>query len=132
MPRPCAVVSLAIVLTLPALACGDDDTALPIVPDGFVVDVVAREPLVRNPCVMAFDQRGRLFVGQGQQWRAPTPDTPGDRVDLLIDDDGDGTADRVHTFADGFNCIQGLGVAGRRVVGRQCPGPDRCSRYRQR
>lgn len=108
MLRPSAVVSLAIVLTLPALACGDDDTPLPIVPDGFVVDVVAREPLVRNPCVMAFDQRGRLFVGQGQQWRAPTPDTPGDRVDLLIDDDGDGTADRVHTFADGFNCIQGL------------------------
>lgn len=33
------------------------DDELPIVPDGFAVDVVAREPMVSNPCVMAFDQQ---------------------------------------------------------------------------
>ena len=86
---------------------------LPIVPDGFVVDVVAKEPMVRNPCVMAFDRLGRIFVGQGQQWRAPLPDTPGDRVDILIDDNGDGVADRRKTFAEGFNSIQGLAWKGR-------------------
>jgi len=56
---------------------GDEGDLLPIVPDGFVVDVVAKEPLVSNPCVMAFDRLGRIFIGQGPQWRAPTPDTPG-------------------------------------------------------
>lgn len=85
---------------------GDDD--LPMAPEGFAVDVVAREPMVSNPCVMAFDRQGRLLVGQGPQWRGPTPDTPGDRVDLLLDDDNDGIADRRKTFARGFNSIQGL------------------------
>lgn len=89
-----------------------DDPLAPIVPDGFVVDRVAAEPLVRNPCVMAFDRLGRLCIGQGPQYRSPTPDTPGDRVDILVDTDGDGLADDVRTFADGFNCIQGLAWKG--------------------
>lgn len=80
----------------------------PIVPEGFEVELIAREPLVRNPTVMTFDRRGRLFVGQGPQWRAPSPDTEGDHVDLLIDDDGDGVYDRVKRFAEGFNSIQGI------------------------
>lgn len=89
-----------------AVVRGQDD--LPFVPEGFTVDVVAREPMVRNPCVMAFDRLGRICVGQGPQWRGPTPETPGDRVDLLIDDDDDGITDRVKTFAEGFNSIQGI------------------------
>ena len=80
----------------------------PIVPDGFTVDVIAAEPLVRNPCVMAFDALGRICVAQGPQWRGPTPETPGDRVDILVDRDGDGTADAAKTFAEGFNSIQGM------------------------
>ncbi|MCA9081486.1 MAG: chitobiase/beta-hexosaminidase C-terminal domain-containing protein, partial [Planctomycetaceae bacterium] len=81
---------------------------LPLVPDGFTVDVVAREPMLSNPCVLTFDRLGRIFVGQGQQWRGPTPETPGDRVDILIDTDGDGVADRRKTFAEGFNSVQGI------------------------
>lgn len=84
------------------------DDQLPIVPDGFVVDVVAKEPIVSNPCVMAFDRHGRLCIGQGPQWRGPTPETPGDRVDILIDDDGDGVAEQRKTFAEGFNSVQGI------------------------
>ena len=94
-----------------ATAMRADD--LPIVPDGFVVDVVAKEPMVSNPCVMAFDHLGRVCVAQGQQWRSPTPETPGDRIDILIDEDEDGTADRVKTFAKGFNCVQGIAWHGR-------------------
>ena len=109
---------------------GDEDDALPIVPKGFVVDVVAKEPLVSNPCVMAFDRFGRIFVGQGPQWRAPTPETPGDRVDILVDDNGDGVADRVKTFAEGFNCIQGLAWHGRDLW--VANGPDRRARSGRR
>ncbi|MCA9042755.1 MAG: PmoA family protein [Planctomycetaceae bacterium] len=105
-----AVAFLTMFLAIPLLVADDD---IPLVPDGFVVDVVAREPMVSNPCVMAFDRLGRIFIGQGQQWRAPTPETPGDRVDILIDDDGDGIADRRKTFAEGFNSIQGLAWKGR-------------------
>lgn len=107
--RKIFILLLVLIATSVSLEASDD---LPIVPDGFVVDVVAREPMVSNPCVMAFDRLGRIFVGQGQQWRAPTPETPGDRVDILIDDNRDGVVDRRHTFAEGFNSIQGLAWKG--------------------
>ena len=66
-------LSLLLLICLPWSVRASDD--LPIVPEGFVVDVVASEPMVSNPCVMAFDRQGRLCVAQGPQWRAPTPDT---------------------------------------------------------
>ena len=102
---PVLLCLLAIAAFCTTLACADD---LPIVPDGFTVDVVAKEPMVSNPCVMAFDRFGRLCVAQGQQWRAPTPETPGDRIDILIDNDDDGIADGIKTFAEGFNSVQGI------------------------
>jgi putative membrane-bound dehydrogenase-like protein len=90
-----------------------DRNALPTVPPGFEVSFFAREPLVRQPCAMAFDARGRLCVGMGPQYRNPKPGTPGDAVVVVLDDDGDGKADRVKTFAGGFNAIQGLAWHGR-------------------
>ena len=80
----------------------------PVVPDDVEVQLFAREPLVRNPCAIAFDSQGRLCVGMGPQYRKPKPDTPGDSVWILTDDDGDGTADGRKQFATGFNAIQGL------------------------
>ena len=61
------------------------DPVLPTVASGLTVKLFAQEPLVRNPAAMAFDRRGRLFVGQGPQYRNPTPETPGDSVVMLID-----------------------------------------------
>ena len=91
---------------------GDLD-ALPKVPDGFEIEFVAREPLVRNPCSLVFDRRGRLFVGMGPQYRSPKPETPGDSVVLLSDRDKDGIFDSRKTFATGFNNIQGLAWHGK-------------------
>jgi glucose/arabinose dehydrogenase len=85
-----------------------DLDALPEVPPGFTVQLFAKEPMVRNPGALAFDAQGRLFVGQGPQYRNPEPDTPKDSVLILEDLDGDGMADQSKTFAAGFNCIQGL------------------------
>ena len=86
---------------------------MPAVPPGLTVKLFAKEPLVRNPAAMAFDRRGRLFVGQGPQYRNPTPETPGDTVVSLIDSNGDGVADASKTFASGLNSIQGLAWHGR-------------------
>ncbi len=58
-------------------------------------------------------RRGRLFVGQGPQYRNPKPDTPGDTVVILIDSNRDGVADTAKTFASGLNSIQGLAWHGR-------------------
>ncbi len=108
----CLLVYLASDCCVAARAEEDQGT-LPIVPEGFVVDVIAAEPHVRNPCVLTFDRRGRIFIGQGPQWRSPTPNSPGDHIDILIDEDGDGKTDRVKRYAEGFNCIQGLVWKGR-------------------
>ncbi len=85
-----------------------DREALPTVPRGFEVSLFAREPLVRQPCSMAFDAKGRLFVGMGPQYRNPTPETPGDSVVIVSDADGDGVAESTKVFASGFNAVQGL------------------------
>jgi putative membrane-bound dehydrogenase-like protein len=92
---------------------GADLNALPKVPEEFTITEFAREPLVRQPCSMAFDTRGRLFVGMGPQYRNPTPDTPGDSVAIVSDENHDGTAEKNHTFATGLNAIQGLAWHGR-------------------
>lgn len=89
------------------------DPLLPTVPAPLRAELFAREPLVRNPCAMVFDARGRLFVGHGPQYRNPKPNTPPDSVIILIDSDGDGIADSTKTFATGLNCIQGLAWHGR-------------------
>lgn len=86
---------------------------LPVVPEDFEISLYAREPLVRSPCSLAFDARGRMFVSMGPQYRNPAPETPPDSVVILKDTDGDGTADQTHTFATGFNCVQGLAWHGR-------------------
>lgn len=106
-------------LSLASLAWGQfedkssDLQALPKVPPEFEVTLFASEPLVRQPCSMAFDERGRMFVGMGPQYRNPTPETPGDCVVIVLDTDSDGRADRVIEFATGFNAIQGLAWHGR-------------------
>lgn len=87
---------------------GADAGLLPKVPEGFEISFFAREPLVRQPCAMAFDTKGRLCVGMGPQYRSPKPDTPGDSVVFVLDHDGDGQADESKVFATGFNCIQGI------------------------
>jgi len=105
----CAQVALGQSLTNRS---GDLD-ALPKVPAGFSIEFAAREPLVRNPCAMAFDFAGRMFVGMGPQYRSPKPDTPGDSVFIMIDQDGDGRFDSKKQFATGFNSIQSIAWHGR-------------------
>lgn len=115
-----------------------DRDALPTVPAEFEIRFFAREPLVRQPCSLAFDARGRMFVGLGPQYRMPTPTTPGDSVVIVEDTDGDGVADRTRVFATGFNTIQGLAWRGRDLwvanspdltVVRDLDGDDEADEY---
>lgn len=90
-----------------------DLDALPTVPEAFEAQLWAKEPLVSNPCAMAFDTKGRLFVGMGPQWRGPTPDSPKDSVVIIEDRDGDGVAETKSVFATGFNSVQSIAWRGR-------------------
>lgn len=110
----------------------------PIVSDDFEVSLFAREPMVRNPCAITFDGKGRLFVGMGPQYRRPTPGMEGDKIYILIDSDNDGQADQRKEFARGFNNIQGMAWHGDQLwvanspdltVLRDVDGDDQADEY---
>ena len=98
-----------------------DVDALPATVEGFGINIVAREPHFINPAALAFDKMGRLYVGAGPQYRKPAEDTPGDYIKILHDEDEDGVAEKVTTFAEGFNNIQALAWKGDELWVANCP-----------
>ncbi|MEI6465683.1 MAG: PVC-type heme-binding CxxCH protein [Verrucomicrobiota bacterium] len=95
--------------------------------DGYVVELVASEPAVRQPIDIRFDARGRLWVVQYLQYPFPagltvtsydqyiraefnrlSPPPPrhfrgADKITILEDKDGDGKFETAKTFVDGLN-----------------------------
>ena len=102
---------LALLMATPGLAEVDKD-ALPPVEDGFAINFFVKEPHIINPSSLCFDHRGRLYVGAGPQYRSPKEDSPTDYIKILIDDDNDGVAETVKTFAEGLNCVQAMAWKG--------------------
>ena len=134
-PQPLLAIGLLLGSNLCAERYPDD---FPIVPDDVEVALFAKEPLVRNPCGITYDARGRLCVGMGPQYRKPKPETAGDSVWILLDRDGNGEADDRVEFATGFNSIQGLAWRGDQLwvanapdltVVRDVDGDDRADEY---
>ena len=81
-------------------------------PPGFEVRLFASEPEVVNPVAMTWDERGRLWVLELYEYPkgAPKGSKGRDRIKILEDTDGDGKADKVTVFADGFSLATGLAL----------------------
>jgi hypothetical protein len=58
--------------------------------------------MIINPVAMTWDERGRLWVVELHQNALTSNKTGKDRIKVLDDIDGDGKADKVIVFADGF------------------------------
>lgn len=76
-------------------------------PPGYRIEVVASEPLVRDPIMMDWDADGRLWVAELPVYvpdlQKPEPNLePACRVVVLEDTDGDGRMDKRTVFADGL------------------------------
>lgn len=92
------------------------------VAEGLEVGLFASEPMVRNPANMDIDARGRVWCTEGvnyrvwQKWGRLAPQ--GDRIVILEDTDGDGSADSQKTFYQGHevNTALGICVLGSRVI----------------
>lgn len=92
------------------------------VADGLAVTLFAAEPMVRNPTNIEIDPQGRVWCTEGvnyrtwQQWGRLDP--AGDRIVILEDSDGDGSADRQHVFYQGheINAALGLCLLGDTVI----------------
>ena len=71
-----------------------DKNALPNVEEGFQINFFIKEPHIINPSSLCFDNKGRLYVGAGPQYRHPQEDSPTDYIKILIDADNDGVAEQ--------------------------------------
>ena len=84
------------------------------VDDGLEIQLVASEPMVQDPVVIAFDEDGRLWV---VEMRGFMPDIDGNgadqpvgRVSVLEDEDGDGRMDKSTVFLDSLVMPRALAI----------------------
>lgn len=95
---------------------------------GLAITLWASEPALSNPTNIAIDERGRVWVLEAVNYRRQLRNQPdlradGDRIVILEDTDGDGTADSSKVFDHGPHLRAPLGIAvlGDRVIVSQSP-----------
>ena len=82
------------------------------VPEGLEVKLWATSPMLFNPANMDIDSKGRIWVSEGVNYRSKGGRrAAGDRIVVLEDTDGDGVADKSHTFVQDPELTCPLGVA---------------------
>lgn len=89
---------------------------------GLEASLFALEPMVVNPTNLDIDAKGRVWVTEGanyrmfQKWGKLRPE--GDRILILADTNGDGTADQQTVFYQGqdVNAALGICVLGNKVI----------------
>lgn len=78
-------------------------------PEGFEITLFAAEPDITKPINMEFDDMGRLWVTQSQEYPMPAGMGEGkDRITILEDTNGDGKADKFTHFDDSMNIPIGI------------------------
>jgi putative membrane-bound dehydrogenase-like protein len=96
--------------------------------DGLEVTLFASEPMVRNPTDIDVDERGRVWVTEGvnyrssfQKWGVLQPE--GDRIVVLEDTKGTGHADKETVFYQdpSINAALGICVLGNKVIVSDSP-----------
>src|SRR5262245_45006223 len=95
---------------------------------GLEVKLWAAEPMLSNPTDLTVDERGRVWVLEGVNYRRtqrnlPDPRPAGDRIVILEDTDNDGHADKVKVFDQSPQIRVPLGIAvlGDKVYVSQAP-----------
>ena len=96
--------------------------------DGLQASLFASEPLVRNPTDIDIDERGRVWVAEGVNYRSRfqkwgTLQAEGDRIVILEDTNGDGVADKETVFYQDVSINSALGVCvlGNKVIVSDSP-----------
>lgn len=97
-------------------------------PDDLDITLFAHEPMLINPTNMDIDEKGRVWVCEGYNYRYTLhPDNPynkaGDRIMVIEDADGDGKADKETVFYQGedINSALGIAVLGNKVIVSRSP-----------
>ena len=78
-------------------------------PPGFEINLYASEPDITKPINMEFDDKGRLWVTHSIEYPNEASTGSGqDKITILEDTDGDGTADKFTDFASDLNIPIGI------------------------
>jgi len=78
-------------------------------PGGFKAELIAAEPDVVQPIAFTFDERGRIWVVEGNSYPKPREVGAGqDRIKILEDKDGDGVFETKKIFCEGLNLVSGI------------------------
>lgn len=78
-------------------------------PGGFKAELIAAEPDLVQPMAFTFDERGRIWVVEGNSYPQPREVGKGqDRIKILEDKDGDGTFETKKIFCEGLNLVSGI------------------------
>ena len=81
-------------------------------PEGLEITLWAATPMLHNPTNIDIDRDGRIWVAEGVRYRRHHARAPqGDRIVVLQDSDGDGRADKSHTFVQEPALVAPLGVS---------------------
>ncbi|HZK64634.1 MAG TPA: PVC-type heme-binding CxxCH protein [Puia sp.] len=93
------------------------------VAEGLDLGLFAHEPMLTNPTNMDIDEKGRVWVCEGYNYRNQVnPQDPykkeGDRIVMMEDTNGDGVADKETVFYQGTDVDAALGIAvlGNKVI----------------
>lgn len=78
------------------------------VPIGYKVELVASEPLTKDPVAIDWGPDGKLWVAEMADYPYGIDGKPGGRVRFLEDLDGDGKYDKTTLFLDGLNFPAGV------------------------
>src|SRR5262249_45991136 len=115
-----AVAAAATVQTPAPVLSPRDELKTITLPAGYRLELVASEPLVRDPVVIDWDGQGRLWVvemaGYMNDTQAGHEHDPTGRVVVLEDTNGDGTMDKRTVFADGLVLPRALKVLDQGVL----------------
>lgn len=78
-------------------------------PGGFKAELIAAEPDLVQPMAFTFDERGRIWVVEGNSYPQPREVGKGqDRIKILEDKDGDGVFETKKIFCEGLNLVSGI------------------------
>ncbi len=76
---------------------------------GFKAELIASEPDLVQPIAFTFDERGRIWVVEGNSYPKPREVGAGqDRIKILEDKDGDGVFETKKIFCEGLNLVSGI------------------------
>ncbi len=82
----------------------DESLQTMYVPKGYRIELVASEPMIKEPVSIAWDGNGKMYVAQMMTYMqdvdAGNENEPWSRISILEDSDGDGKMDKSQVFID--------------------------------